>query len=193
MKIRSLALLAAIGATLAPSVSQADSHHVCDNPIYIFSRTRVQTDLDDPTTPAPDRLGRNAPGAVSSAVGCTVMRDTVQPGPGFEYFEDTDLIYPGSNRIEVRLLENGNDPSVLTAASLTIGDTVIDLLGRMRAGVDVTGAAAAWLDSDTIEIDPALTVADIPFSARFCLDGGELEDVCYERTYRTVPGQDLPA
>lgn len=193
MKIRSLALLAAIGAALAPSVSQADSPHVCDSPIYIFSRTRVQTDIDDPTTPAPDRIGRNVPGAVSSAIGCTVMRDTVQPGEGFEYVEDTDLIYPGANRIEVRLLENGNDPSALTEATLTIGSEVIDLLPGMKPGVDVTGAAADWLDSATIEIDPAITLANVPFTAHFCLDGGEGDDFCYDRTYRTAVAQQPPA
>lgn len=193
MKIRSLALLAAISAMLAPSLSQADEHSLCDSPIYIFSRTRVQTDVDDPTTPAPDPIGRNVPGAVSSVVGCTTIHDTVQPGPGFEYVEDTDLIYPGSNRLEVRLLENGRDPSALTVATLTIGDEVIDLIGRMRAGVDVAGAPSPWLDSDSIVIDPTITLGPLLVTAHLCLDAGDAEDLCFDRTYRTVASQPLPA
>jgi hypothetical protein len=91
LKLRSLLLAGAVAATLAPALS---SHaNQCDSPLYVFSRHRVQTDVDDPTTPAPDRVGRNLPGATSSAVGCTVARDTVFANdPTFEYLYDTDLI-----------------------------------------------------------------------------------------------------
>lgn len=191
MNIRSYALLAAFGAALAaPTASQADSHHVCDQPIYIFSQTRAQTDVDNPTTPQNDPVGLSVPSVASAAIGCTVVRDTVQPGEGFEYAEDTDLIYPGANRLFVRFLENGTDPSVLTSATLTIGETVIPL--TMNPGTSSVGAAT-WMDSTSITIDPALSVSQQPFTASFCVDGGELDDICYSRTYRTVVSQPLPA
>lgn len=192
MKIRSLLLLAGLAAAIMPSTSQAADQ--CDSPIYVFSRTRVQTDADDPTNPGTP-LGRNVPGATSSAVGCTVVRDTVAPGPDGEYLYNTDIIYPGSNRIEVRLLENGNDPSILSVATVTIGEDVVDL--EMKAGTDVTGAAAPWLDSQSIPIDPAITLGPLTVVADFCLDvfgtPEDLEDdLCYSRIYNTAPAHELP-
>ena len=188
MKLRSLALLGALAATCAPSMSHAED--VCDIPVSIFSRYRVaETGIEDPRNPN-NTLG-TAPSATSSAIGCTVIRDTAQPGAGFEYFYDTNLIYPGSNRIEVRLLDNGRDPSILSEATLTIGDQVHQL--EMKPGTDVSGAVAAWLDSVPIDIDPTITLGPLLITAHLCLDSGTEDDLCYDVTYRTLPSQPLPA
>jgi hypothetical protein len=187
LKLRSLTLLAAIAATLAPAASHAED--VCDSPIAIFSRFRVaETGIPDPRNP--DNTLLTAPSATSSAVGCTVVRDTVQPGAGFEYFYDTNLIYPGSNRIEVRLFENGRDPSVLSEATVKIGEDVHEL--EMLPGVDVSGTVSPWLDSVPIDIDPTITLGPLLVSAHFCIDAGDADDFCYDITYRTAPLQPLP-
>lgn len=187
MKLRSILLAAAALTALAPAASHAESP--CESPIYVFGRHRAETGVQDPRNP--NNTLATAPSATSSAVGCTVVHDTVQPGAGFEYVENTDIIYPGSNRLEVRLLENGRDPSILSVATLTIGDEVVEL--EMIPGFDTTGAVASWLDSKPISIDPSVTLGPLEISARFCLDGGDEEDTCYDRTYRTLPAQPLPA
>jgi len=187
LKLRTILLAGTALMAIAPVTSHAES--VCESPIYVFSRHRAETGVSDPRNP--DNTLATAPSATSSAVGCTVVHDTVQPGAGFEYVENTDLIYPGSNRLEVRLLNNGRDPSILSAATLTIGDEVIEL--EMIPGFDTTGAVASWLDSKPIGVDPAITTGPLEVTAHFCLDGGEEEDTCYDRTYRTLPAQQLPA
>jgi len=179
MKVRSTLLLVAMAATLVPMTAGA-TH--CSNPIYIFSTTRVQTDIDDPTNPE-QKIGRGVPSAVSSVVGCTVVRDTViaeEPPPEAHAVTDSDIVYPNSNRMSVRLLDNGNDPSIIESATLEWAGQTIDL--TMAQTVDVTGAPAAFLDSQTIVIDPNDTLAANTATATICLTGG----TCYTRTYRTI-------
>lgn len=195
MKARALMMMACIAGTTALTAGPQANAEQCDSPIYVFSTTRIQTDIDDPTTPAEDPIGRNAPSAVSSAVGCTV-RDEVNPGPEFEYFYGTDLIYPGSNRLSVRLLNNGRDPSILSLATLTIGDDVVEL--EMKGGASATDPNAPWMDSQNILIDPSITLAPLTVTAKLCMDvNGTPEDIsddiCFERVYNSVPSHPLPA
>lgn len=190
MKIRSFLLLAGLAAAIAPTAHAEDQ---CDSPIYIFSKTRAQTDVDDPTNPGTP-VGRTAPTAVSSTVGCTI-RDDVQPGPEAAYLYDTDVIYPGSNRLSVRLLENGTDPSLVSLATITIGDEVRNL--TMRAGTSTTGAAP-WLDSADVTIDPAATVGPLSVTADICLDvfgtpEDLSDDLCFTRTYNSIASHELPS
>lgn len=179
MRVRSLVLAVAATAMLVPANSSAEH---CDIPIYVFSTTRVQTDVDDPTNPE-QKIGRGLPSAVSSAVGCTVIRDTViaeEPPAEAHAVTDSDIVYPNSNRMSVRLLDNGDDPAIVTSATLTwAGETIVL---DMQGGESVTGEAAPWLDSQTIEIDPADTLEPNTAVAEICLSFGE----CFTRTYRTI-------
>lgn len=178
MKGRHLLALGALAAALSPVAARA-TH--CDTPIFVFSQTRVQTDIPDPTTPG-GTIGRTLPSVTSSAIGCTVVRDTVVGGedPNAHPLMDTDIIYPASNRLSVRFLEHGTDPTIIATATLTYAGTVYPL--TMNPGSAVAGAAT-WLDSDPLTIDPATTVVPNTAVADICLTTGE----CFSRTYRTVP------
>lgn len=172
MKTRNLILLAALVGSLAPVSAQAEH---CQTPIYLFSRTRIEN--SDPA------VSQGVPSLTSSAIGCTVSDEvpelnTEETHPA----TDTDLIYPGANFFEVRLLDNGNDPAAVDSATLQwVGET-IEL--EFEAGTDVTGAAAPWLDSQRIQIDPVDTLGRNDAVVTICLSFDP--DNCLTRTYRTV-------
>lgn len=178
MRLRhALVLVVAVGA-LVPGAARAEH---CNNPIYVFSTTRIQTDVDDPTNPGTP-VGRTVPSAVSSAIGCTVVRDTVIGGedPLLHPLTETDIVYPGANRLSVRLLQNGRDPAIIESAVLTFAGETYAL--TMTPGIDVAMQPAAWLDSQSIMIDQADSFATNEAVATICLLGGE----CFTRTYKTV-------
>lgn len=181
MKFRSaLVVVAALGSMIPMS---ARAEH-CDVPIYIFSTTRVQTEVDNPTDPGTP-IGRNLPSVTSSAVGCTVVRDQVLAGedPTTHPATETNLIYPNSNRLSVRLLENGRDPALLSSATLTWAGQTFPLV--MKPGLDaVTQEPADYMDSQSIEIDPASTLVPNEGVATFCL----VDDECLTAVYHTVAG-----
>jgi hypothetical protein len=187
MNLRSIALIGAATTCLAPGLSRAADP--CEIPIYVFSFIRHETGIQKPAPVGGD--AGSVPSATSSAVGCVVVKDTVQPGDDAAYLYNTDLIYPGSNVISVRLFENGRDPSAVTEATLTIGDEVVPLV--MEPGTDVAGAAQAWLDSKPIEVDPTRTAGPLTVTAHFCIEGGTFDDFCYDRTYNTPASHPLPA
>jgi hypothetical protein len=169
MKIKSMLLVAGIVAAMAPVGAQA-SH--CANPIYVFARHSV------PGGPYPDPRGGNityAPTAVSSAAGCTVQ-DPAIPHEATE----TDVIYPGADTLQVRLLRN-SDPSSVVSATLTFAGVTYDLV--MKNTTTITGANATFLDSQNIAIDPATTFAGNEAVVEICTVD---EDECFTRTYRTV-------
>jgi hypothetical protein len=189
MKLRALLLGTILAATLAPIAGQATN---CDSPIYIFARYAYPGGpYDNPAHPLPDPLPtpdqvpaqfRFVPSAVSSAVGCTVVRDTVVGGedplvPHEAY--DTDVIYPGANVLQVRLLDY-TDPSIVESATLAFAGETYPL--TMTNTLDITGAPATFLDSQDVVIDPADTVAGNEAVATICLAGEE----CFTRTYRTL-------
>lgn len=183
MKVRNIVAVGALLAMLVPTAGRADH---CDIPIYLFSSTRIQTDVDDPANPG-QKIGRGVPSAVSSAIGCTVIRDTVlgQEDPTLHDAYDTDYVYPGSNRFSVRLLSNGNDPAIIESATLLWRGETIDL--AMATGRDVTGAPGApWLDSQTIIVDSADTATPgqdaVVTIVLTTAAGGDT----FTRTYRTV-------
>lgn len=172
MKLRNLLVLAGLVAAMVPVGAQA-SH--CDSPIYIFSRHRL------PGGPYDDPRGGKltfAPTAVSSTVGCNV-HEALTPDDPHEATE-TDLIYPGADALGVRLLNNADEASVLSA-TLTYAGQTYDL--TMTNTTDITGAAATFLDSQTIAVDPADSLEANEAVATICVDG---EDECFVRTYRTV-------
>lgn len=178
MKFRfALVLVAAAGALLPPIAARAEH---CDSPIYLFSTTRIQTEVDNPADPGTP-IGRSVPSAASSAVGCTVRDEATGEDPSLHEATDSDFIYPAANRMSVRLFENGADPSIIASATLTFaGDTyALDL----QPSVDVTGATADWLDSQSIEIDPADTLGGNEAVIEICIVD---EADCYTRTYRTI-------
>ena len=181
MKFRSaIVLVVALGALVVPMSATATN---CDSPIYIFSSKRVQTEIDDPTRPGTP-VGRTVPSIASAAVGCTVVRNTVvgseDPSLPHELY-DTDFIYPGANRMSVRFLENGRDPSVVESAVLEFAGTSFVL--TLTPGVDTTGAPTQWMDSQVVIVDQWDTYFGNEATATICLvdNGG-----CYSRTYRTV-------
>lgn len=169
MKLRSMLLVAGIVAAMAPVGAQA-SH--CASPITLFSRHSY------PGGPFPDPRGgelRYTPTVTSSAVGCTVQ-DEALPHEA----NDTDVIYPGADALGVRLLNN-SDPASVVSATLTYAGEVYEL--TMTNTLDITGAAATFLDSQRIVIDRATTLAANTAVIEICVDG---EDDCFTRTYRTA-------
>lgn len=195
MKIRSLALLGAAAASLVPVASHADSSH-CEVPIYLFSTARVESGIDDPTTPESDQISRNGPGYATGALGCDDMRDTVFANdPAFEYLYNTDLITPGANRLSVRLLDNGTDPSIIESATMAFAGETYELDFRLGASlvqdVPVVGGEPDFLDSQNIMIDPTLTLEAHTATITICLNIPDLD--CLVRVFRTVPAQPLPA
>lgn len=178
MKFRyALVLVATIGA-LVPATARAEH---CDIPVYIFSRTRVDTGIDDPTHPG--RTLATVPSLVSSFFGCDAMRDTVVGGedPSVHQATETDLIYPYSNRLSVRLLIDGAIPADVASASLTFAGETYAL--TMEPGVDLLGAATtAFMNSQMITIDPADTLSGNEATATVCMVSGD----CFTRTYKTV-------
>lgn len=169
MKLRSALLLVGLVAAMAPVGAQA-SH--CANPIYIFSRTSV------PGGPYDDPRGGKityTPTAVSSAVGCTAA----QPESPHET-TDTDLIYPGSDHLSLRLL-NHSDPNSVISATLEFAGETFEL--TMKNTATITGDPATFLDSQSVAIDPADTLVAGTAVATICTVD---EEACFVRTYRTV-------
>lgn len=179
MKFRNLLMVAGIVAAMVPTFAQA-SH--CDSPIYVFSRTSypggpypLPVPNEAPT--AVPRTLRYLPGATSSAVGCNV-HDVLTPDDPHEA-TDTDVIYPGSDTLQVRLLAH-SDPTAIVSASLTFAGTTYPL--TLSNTYDITGAAATFLDSQNIAIDSADTLTGNTAVATVCV----VDEECYSRTYRTV-------
>lgn len=167
MKLRSMLLVAGIVAAMAPVGAQA-SH--CASPISLFARHSY------PGGPYPDPRGgqlRYLPTATSGAVGCTAQDDALP-----HEANDTDVIYPGANALSVRLLNN-SDPTSVETATLTYAGVVYEL--TMANTFSITGEAATFLDSQTIVIDPASTLASNTAEIEICVEGD-----CFTRTYRTV-------
>ena len=185
MKFRfALVLVAAVGALLPPMAARAEH---CDSPIVLFSTTEVQTGVEDPTNPG-TTISQGLPSLASSAVGCSVMNDVVTEGdPGLHAATDTDFIYPGSNGLQVRLLDH-IDADVITSAQLTFAGTTYDL--HLQLTEDVTGAESDFLDSETIAVDQADTLSGNEAYIKICVDNSEELDgsdvECFERTYKTV-------
>jgi hypothetical protein len=174
MKVRSAIVLAVAVASLVPTAASA-TH--CDSPIYLFSQYRTEQGVPDP------RGGEihGPPTAVSSAIGCTVVRDTVlgAEDPTAHPATETDLIYPGTNVMTVRLLENGSDGSIVSSATLKFAGTTYNL--NMQPTLDITGAPSTYLDSQVIPVDPNDTLAGNIGEVSICLTTGD----CYERVYKT--------
>lgn len=175
MDLRRLLVAGAVLAALVPTSAQADH---CDIPIYLFSSTRVQTDVEDPDG---NPVGRSASGPASSAAACLPWDEIKgDVGPDGHDAFDSDIIYPGSNRLSVRLFDQGSDPVVIKSATLTFTGVVYPL--DLQASLDVTGAAAPWLDSKPITIDPASSITGGDAVISICMT----YDLCVTRTYRTV-------
>jgi hypothetical protein len=180
MKIRSaFVLVIALGA-LVPLSARA-SH--CDVPIYLFSYTNVNTGQPDPTTDDPDdTLQAPLPSLTSSAIGCTIVRDSVlagEPDPSAHAATETDWIYPGSNELQVRWIAS-NDPSAIASATLNFAGVNYNL--DLQKTTDITGADATFLDSQVIEVDPTTTVAGNDATVTVCTTEGE----CFTRVYSTI-------
>lgn len=172
--MRRVALLVMATAIVAMIPVGAQASH-CDSPIYIFSRTSY------PGGPYPDPRGgqlRFLPSAVSSVVGCTVVHDTLKPDDPHEA-TDSDIIYPGSDSLSVRLLAH-TDGSAITSATLEFAGTTYAL--TLTNTVTITGGAATFLDSQNISVDPTKTLAANAAVATICVQ----DEGCYTRTYRTV-------
>ncbi len=177
MKFRSVLVLAAAIGALVPSAAQAEH---CATPIAIFTSIRTFPDgIDDPV-----RGGKiyGPPSANSAAVGCTVRDDVLaSEEPAAHPATQTDIIYPGANRMSVRLLEHGIDPSIIVSATLTwAGETyTLDL----KPTLGITGAPSTYMNSQGFDIDPADTLAGNAAVATICLVD---EETCLTRTYKTL-------
>jgi hypothetical protein len=184
MKVRNIVAVGALLAMLVPTAGRADH---CEIPIYLFSTTRIQTDVDDPTNPG-GKIGRTLPSATSTAIGCTVIRDTVIGGedPALHDIYDTNWIYPGANRLQARFFPNGfasttvPDPSIVSSAVMTFAGETYTL--NLQTTTTVLGDPAGFLDSQTFTIDPALTLAPNTAVIDICTTEGE----CFHQEYRTL-------
>lgn len=169
MKLANILVIGALAAALAPTAAQADH---CGTPIYLFSRTRVGT----------NETGATLPSVTSAAVGCTASDEAPELNdPSTHFLIDTDIIYPGANRMSVRLLDNGTDPAAVLSATLKFAGKTYEL--AMAAGTSTAGAAT-WLDSQNIEIDPATTIGGGDAVITICMVFDP--ENCFTRTFRTV-------
>lgn len=164
---------------MIPVGAQASS--VCDSPIYVFSRTSYPggpypLPVPAEAPPAVPRSLRYLPGATSSAVACTAHDVLGEEDPNLA---DSDIIYPGSDTLQVRLLKH-TDATAVLSASLTFAGVTYPL--TLTNTVSITGAAATFLDSQNISINPATTVGANNAVATICV----VDEECYTRTYRTV-------
>lgn len=177
MKLRSVMTLLLALAAVAPMSARAEH---CDVPIYIFSRTRQTTAVENPTDPG-TTINPGTPWPNSAAGGCLAVRDTVLAGedPTTHPATETDLIYPGANNMYVRWLQS-NDPATIVSATVTFAGQSYDLVFEQT--VDVTGAPADFLDSQLIDIDPANTLSGNAATATVCT----IDEECFTRTYKTI-------
>ena len=157
--MRPISILVSILA-LAASLSPARADH-CGSNIYLFTSYGA----DGP------------PGAVvltSSAIGCTVL--------GGED-PDTDVIYPGSNRWQVRYIIN----AMPVSGTVDFAGKTVPLVfspGTL-GGLGVGGPQAYW-DSQWFTVDPVETIRNQTARVTVCLDLECSDDKRDTREYRTL-------